>query len=62
MKKLSKRQIKKFAKKYMPDWESDVKEVMLFKDKNKRIYLVNKHYFIIDDNKTILEKDLQEYL
>lgn len=61
MKKLNKWQRIRFIKKYMPEWKDDIEEVVYFKDKKKKIYFINKHYFIIDDNGVIIEKDLQEF-
>lgn len=61
MKKLNKWQRNRFIKKYLPEWSSDIKEVYHFKDKKKKICFVNQHYFIIDDNGVITEKDLQEF-
>lgn len=61
MKKLNKWQRVIFIKKYMPEWKDDIKEVYFFKDKKKKIYFINQHYFIIDDNGVIIEKDLQEF-
>lgn len=61
MKKLNKWQRIRFIKKYLPEWKDDIQEVVYFKDKKKKIYFINQHYFIIDDNGKIIEKDLQEF-
>lgn len=60
-KKLNKKQIKRFAKKYLKDWQNDIYEVSLLKYNGIKEYLVNEHYFVIIDKNKIIEKDLQEY-
>lgn len=60
-KKLNKKQIKRFAKKYLLDWVNDIYEVSLLKSNRIKEYLVNEHYFVIIDKNKIIEKDLQEY-
>lgn len=61
MKKMNKWQRNRFIKKYLPDWKNDIEEVYFFKDKKKKIYFVNQHYFVIDDNGKITHKDLQDF-
>ena len=60
-KKLNKKQIKRFVKKYLKDWKNDIYEVRLLKSNGIKEYLVNEHYFIIVYKNKIIEKDLQEY-
>ncbi len=60
-KKLNKKQIKRFVKKYLKDWKNDIYEVSLLKSNGIKEYLVNEHYFIIVYKNKIIEKDLQEY-
>ena len=59
-KKLNKKQIKRFAKKYLKDWQNDIYEVSLLKYNGIKEYLVNEHYFVLVYNNKIIEKDLQE--
>lgn len=60
-KKLNKKQIKRFAKKYLSNWVNDIYEVSLLKSSGIKEYLVNEHYFVIVHKNNIVEKDLQEY-
>ena len=59
-KKLNEKQIKRFAKRYLPDWQNDIYEVSLLKYAGVKEYLVNEHYFVIVDKDKITEKDTQE--
>lgn len=59
-KKLNKKQIKRFANKYLPDWVNDIYDVSLLKYARVKEYLVNEHYFVIVDKSKVVEKDLQE--
>lgn len=58
--KLNKKQIKRFAKKYLPDWQNDIYKVSLLKSCGIKEYLVNEHYFVIVYKNKVIEKDLQE--
>ena len=60
-KKLNKKQIKRFAKKYLSNWVNDIYEVSLLKSSGIKEYLVNEPYFVIVHKNNIVEKDLQEY-
>ena len=59
-KKLNKKQIKRFAKKYLSNWANDIHDVSLLKCDGIKEYLVNEHYFVIVYKDKIIEKDLQE--
>lgn len=59
-KKLNEKQIKRFAQRYLPDWQNDIYEVSLLKYAGVKEYLVNEHYFVIVDKDKITEKDTQE--
>lgn len=60
MKKLNQKEITKFARKYLPEWEKDIKEVSLIKYHFTKEYLVNDHYLVIVKPFKVMEKDLQE--
>lgn len=60
-KKLNKKQIKRFAQRYLPDWVNDIYEVSLLKYARVKEYLVNEHYFVVVYKDKVVEKDLQEY-
>ena len=40
-KKLNEKQIKRFAQRYLPDWQNDIYEVSLLKYAGVKEYLVN---------------------
>lgn len=61
MKKLNKKEIEKFTKKYLSDWIGDIQEVVLVKYRLTKVYLVNNHYLVIVKLFKTIEKDLQEY-
>ena len=60
--KLNKKQVKRFAKKYLPDWQDDIYKISLLKSSGIKEYLVNEHYFVIVYKNKVVEKDLQEYI
>lgn len=62
MKRLNQKEIEKFAKKYFPEWETEITEVSLLEYKNTKEYLVNNHYLIIETGNKVTRKDLQECL
>ena len=61
MKKLNEKEIKKFTKKYLPNWIGNVNEVSMLTYRHTKEYLVNNHYLVIVKLFKIIEKDLQEY-
>ena len=60
--KLNKKQVKRFAKKYLPDWQDDIYKISLLKSSGIKEYLVNEHYFVIVYKNKVVGKDLQEYI
>jgi len=60
MKKLNKKELNKFVKKYLPEWNNDIKEVSMISYRLTKEYLVNEHYLVIVRPFKIIHKDLQE--
>ena len=60
MKKLNKKEIKIFTKKYLPEWFGEIKEVNMLTYKLTKEYLVNDHYLVVVKPFKIIHKDLQE--
>ena len=60
-KKLNKKQIKRFAQRYLHDWVNDIYEVSLLEFWGIKEYLVNERFFVIVYKDKAVEKDLQEY-
>lgn len=59
-KRLNKKQIKKFAEKYLSDWVNDIHDVSLLQTCGVKEYLVNEHYLVTIYKGKVVEKDLQE--
>ncbi len=57
---LSKKEIKQFAKQYLPMWENDIVKVTRISYKGVTEYMVNDHYLIILYKNKVIGKDLQE--
>lgn len=60
MKKLNKREINKFTKRYLTDWVKEVNNVTMISYRHTKEYLVNEHYLVIVKPFKVIYKDLQE--
>lgn len=60
MKKLNKKEISKFTKRYLKDWLGEVNEVSMFVYRLTKEYLINGHYLVVVKPFHVIHKDLQE--
>ena len=60
MKILNRKEVQKFARKYLSDWVSDIEEVTMIHYGLTKTYFVNEHYLVIVKLFRAIHKDLQE--
>lgn len=60
MKKLNRKEVQKFARKYLSDWVDDIEEVTMIRYSLTKTYFVNEHYLVIVKPFGVIHKDLQE--